>query len=204
MATPAAMQERARCLRRGALGKHVVYFLTSPVLREDLILHCCTDQYCFELIPAHGFSMTRHFSPAVTVLQASRATDVRRTWMIVTTTSVKIMPPVSTWCRHMNAAVLQDSWVNSLSVTVHLHFCQVGMTYNKPFQFSVFPRTFLLCVCPFFTSELTGNRFILVFICVLENLLVKNNRQTKLYLKKFLSKTLTEHYTKNCHLPLRK
>lgn len=32
--------------------------------------------------------------------------------MTASTTSVKTMPLVSIWCRHMNVAVLQASWVN--------------------------------------------------------------------------------------------
>lgn len=70
--------------------------------------------------------MTRRLSAAVTALLASQGTDVRRTWMTAAATSVKTMPPVLTWCRRMNVAVLQDSWVNSLSI-VYLR----GATYDE-------------------------------------------------------------------------
>jgi hypothetical protein len=90
-----------------------------------------------------------HVSLAVTVLRASRATDARRTLMTATTTSVKTMPHVLIWCRHMNVAVLQVSWVSQSSlVRVPMrvyHF----MTKSSLFV-SLVPLFILFFLCPLF------------------------------------------------------
>lgn len=54
--------------------------------------------------------------------------------MIATTTSVKTMLPVLTWCRHMNAAAPQDLWVNSSSSLINVS-TGVGCHMTKPFPF---------------------------------------------------------------------
>jgi hypothetical protein len=77
----------------------------------------------FELILPYSDITSCLLLLAVTVLQALQGTDVKPMWMTATTISVKTMPHVSTWCRHMNAAALQDSWVRPCATLPWLIFC---------------------------------------------------------------------------------